>query len=100
MMDFEDQLRSALGRENPPDGFAERLAARVGRRPLSRNVWKPWAAGLLAASLLAGAYGLKEFEDHRNRQRGQAARTQLLQALQITSNKLQRIRKRVEMVNQ
>ena len=100
MMDFEDQLRDALGRKEPPDGFAERVAARIERSHSRRNYLKPWAAGCLAASLLAGACGLKQFEDRRNRERGQAARAQLLQALEITGSKLQRIQKRVEMIEQ
>jgi hypothetical protein len=100
MIDFEDQLRNALARKEPPDGFTERVIARVERHRSRRSFWKPWAAGCLAASLLAGAWGLKEFEDRRNRERGQAARAQLLQALQITSSKLHRIQKKVEMVEQ
>lgn len=100
MMDFEDQLRAALARQPAPAGFAERVAARAGRRSRSRNFWKPWAAGCLAASLLAGACGLKQFEDRRTRQRGQAARAQLIQALEITSGKLSSIQKKVEVIEQ
>ena len=100
MMNFEDQLRNALARKEAPEGFAERLAARVGRDNSRRRFWKPWAAGCLAASLLAGACGLKQFEDRRSRERGQAARAQLLQALEVTGSKLHRIQKRVEVVEQ
>lgn len=100
MMDFEDQLKNALERKEAPEGFAQRVSARVRRSNSRRNVWKPWAAGCLAASLLAGACGLKEFEDRRSRERGQAARAQLLQALEITSSKLHRIQKRVEVIEQ
>ena len=100
MMDFEDQLRSALARKEAPEGFAERVAARVGRGNSRRSFWKTCAAGCLAASLWAGACGLKQFEDRRSRERGQAARAQLLQALEITGSKLHRIQKRVEVIEQ
>ncbi|MGI8742205.1 MAG: hypothetical protein ACR2NN_06470 [Bryobacteraceae bacterium] len=96
MPDFEDQLRHALARQEPPPGFAARIAVRVKRRSSGRNFWKPWAAGLIAASLLAGACGIQQFEQRRDREKGQAARAQLLQALQITSSKLQRIQKKME----
>ena len=87
MMDFEDQIRNALARKQPPDGFALRVRSRMKRR----SPWNSWAAGLVAASLLFGAFGI-----WREHERGQAAKAKLLQALQITSSKLQRIHKKVE----
>ncbi|MDQ2945444.1 MAG: hypothetical protein M3Y27_05790 [Acidobacteriota bacterium] len=104
MMDFEDQLRSALARKEPPAGFAERVAAESIRRdgwPSGRrNFWKTWAAGCIAASLLAGAFEMRQVESRRERDKGQAARTQLLQALRITGAKLHHIQQKVEDVSQ
>ena len=104
MMDFEDQLRAALARKEPPAGFAERVATesvrRDGRPGGRRNFWKPWAAGCIAASLLAGAFEMKQIEVRRERDKGQAARTQLLQALRITGAKLHHIQQKVEGVSQ
>lgn len=96
MLDFEDQLRNALARREPPAGFAARVGARVKQASPQRRVWKPWAAGWIAASLLVSACGIQQFEQWQDRKKGEAARAQLLQALQITSSKLQRIQKRVE----
>ncbi len=101
MMDFEDQLRNALARREPPSGFAKRIAAEGARRKMRahRNFWKPWVAGCIAASLLAGAFEMRQLEDRRDRAKGQAARSQLLQALRITGTKLHHIQQRVEGVN-
>ena len=103
MMDFEDQLRAALARKEPPSGFAERVAAESARRKIRahrhRNSWKPWAAGCLAASLLAGALEMRQLEDRRESEKGQGARAQLLQALRITGTKLHHIQQKVEGVN-
>lgn len=95
MMDFEDQLRNALARKQPSSGFAQRLAARSTRLGTRRNIWKPWVAGCLAASLLAGAFGIKQLEQRRDREKGRVARAQLLQALQITGHELQLIQRKI-----
>src|SRR5258708_38406902 len=100
MTDLEHHVRSALARKEPPPGFAERVLARIEQGKSRRSFWKPWAAGCLAASLLAGAFGLKQFENRRDREQGQTARAQLLQALEITSSKLKRIQKKIEVVEQ
>jgi hypothetical protein len=93
MIDFEDQLRSALQREVPPQDFTGKTLARAAalkRARLSR--WRPWIAGSLAASLLAGTWGATQIEHRRERR----AHEQLMLALRITSTKLQQIEKKVE----
>lgn len=97
MMDFEDQLRRALERKDPSPGFAERVmaAAAAGRpRPSAWTRWRAWGAASIAASLFVGALSLDL--DRRQRQQGEAARAQLIQAMQITSSQLQRIEKKVQ----
>jgi len=96
MTDFEDQLQRALERKEPSPGFAARVMAAATRRPKS-TFWTNWqalsAAGV-AASLFVGALSLDL--DRRERREGEAARAQLIQAMQITSSQLQRIQKRVQ----
>lgn len=103
MMDFEDQLRAALRRKEPASGFADRVVAESARRKIRghrhRNFWKPWAAGCIAASLLAGAFEMRQLEGRRDREKGEAARAQLLQAVRITRTKLHHIQQKVEGVN-
>jgi hypothetical protein len=76
---FEDDLRSALRREQPPADFAVRVVART--RPAPRRA--PWFAAAIAASLLLGAvrYEYRQYE-------GRKAKRELLLALQITESKL------------
>jgi len=95
MTDFEDQLRRALERKEPSPGFAARVVASAARRrkPASTR-WQAWGAAGIAASLFVGALSLDL--DRRQRQEGEAARAQLIQAMQITSSQLQRIQKKVQ----
>ena len=94
MTDFEDQLRRALERRDPSPDFAARVVAQARKSGRSGAFphWRPWAAAAVAASFLLGGLGI---DFHRERE-GMAARDQLLQAMQITSSKLQRIQKRVQ----
>jgi hypothetical protein len=78
MTPFEEQLRLALRREPAPQGFEERLARRMRRRP-----WRYLAAASLLLALAAG--GLIQ---HQRRLEGERARAQLLLALEISSEKL------------
>ena len=94
MTDFEDQLRRALQRKEPSADFAARVVAQASRTNGSTASWRWWAVGL-AASLFVGSVGFEL--EHRDRERqGEAAREQLLQAMQITSTKLNKIQKKVK----
>jgi hypothetical protein len=99
MTDFEDQLRRALERKEPSADFAARVMARATqkKRPLAWVQWQSWAAAGIAASLCLGALGLEMEHRHTVELRqGQAARAQLIQAMEITSKKLRQIHKRVQ----
>jgi hypothetical protein len=102
MTEFEDQLRRALERKDPSADFAARVMARAtqSKRPLPwlnwRAKWWSWAAVGVAASLCLGALELEMEHRHRVQLQGEAARTQLIQAMQITSRKLHQIHKRVQ----
>jgi len=98
---LEDELRNAMRREEPPEGFAERLLARASAR--KQSLW----AGIFAARglrwALAGAMCLvlvvSSIEYRRakeERARGEAAKEQLMLALRITANKLQFAQERVQ----
>ena len=106
---LEQQLRQALGREDPPPGFAARVLARIAaggnkevgekwwRRFFGYPVWSAALAGGLACLILLGGMMLMGGVARRQRQaqekmRGEAAKNQLLLALQITSSELSRVR--------
>ena len=78
MNQFEDDLRAALRREEPPADFASRVIART--RPAPRR--SAWVAAI-AAYLLAGL-GSFEYQQYE----GRKAKRELLLALQITGSKL------------
>lgn len=66
-------------------GLAGRSAAPAFRRQWARRSWM-WPA--LAASLIGAVAGARWFEVRRETERGLEARTQLMQALRVTSEKL------------
>ncbi len=97
MTEFEDQLRRALERKEPSADFAARVVARATevKRPIAWPNWRSWAAAAIAASLCLGGVGLEMEHRRQVREQGEAARAQLIQAMHITSNKLQKIQKKV-----
>ena len=97
MTEFEDQLRRALERKEPSADFAARVVARASetKRPIAWPNWRAWAAAAVAASLCLGGLGLEMEHRQRTREQGEAARAQLIQAMHITSSKLQKIQKKV-----
>jgi hypothetical protein len=98
MTDFEDQLRRALERKEPSADFTARVMARAipSKKPMAWLSWRSWAAAGVAACLCLGAVGVEMEHRRRVQQEGEAARAQLIQAMHITSVKLQRIHKRVQ----
>lgn len=97
MTDFEDQLRRAFERKEPSSDFAARVVARAVREQSgkTRRPWRSWAAAGIAASLFLGGVGF-EVERREKARQGAVARAQLLQAMQITSTKLNKIQKKVQ----
>jgi hypothetical protein len=82
MSDFEQDLRSALRREEPSSGFAARVAAGTGARVAPRRAG--WLTAAIAACLLLSVGGGLEYRQYR----GQKAKQQLLLALEIAGGKL------------
>jgi hypothetical protein len=103
-MNLETRLRGALRPVDPPVGFAARVRARVEREADRRgsgaagggpsaSSWRSWLATAAAALLIAGAtYGYREYEQRRD---AQAARSQVLLALEITSRALETVQRQV-----
>ena len=103
--EFENRLRRALRRVDAPEGFAERvMRARPARpaaadlvplrpvRPTSVSAWRRFSApAALAASLLVAVFAgqhVATLKAEREQQAGLAASRELMQALRLTSQKL------------
>lgn len=80
MNDFEDELRSALKRKDPPTGFPDRVVKRL--KPRAR-LSHGWIAAAIAACLVFSVGGF-EYRQYQ----GRKARQQLMLALEIASSKL------------
>jgi hypothetical protein len=91
---LEESLKSALARKEPPDGFAQRVAARVSAPP--RAAWAPqrWIAA--AAVVVMAVGGGVAYRQHQ----GEMAKEQVMQAMKITAVKLHRIQAHVQEVRQ
>ncbi len=94
MNEFEDRLREALERTEPPPGFAERVIARVPRRTAMTN-WVRYAAAVAAMLILGSSTVLYERHRAMERQQAEIASRQVLFALRFTAMKLERVTNRV-----
>jgi hypothetical protein len=94
MASFEDELRSALRRQEPSPDFTERVLARVSAAPARRaqQSWVPWLAAIAAALLLT--VGSLEYRHYR----GERAKDQVLLAVRIAGSKLNKAQKKVQML--
>ena len=94
-------LRAALKRREPPDGFAERTLARINQAPPSRpparapfRQWTGWAA-LAAAASIALAVGGAEYRAHQKEAEGRKAVQELTLAMRITSDTLREVQNKL-----
>jgi negative regulator of sigma E activity len=87
--DFEQQLREALRAVEPEAGFEQRVMSRIGRQGSRRHAKATrWVSVALAASVVfAAILGTQQWQTRRE-QEGLEARRQLLEALQLTGEKL------------
>ena len=87
--DFEQQLREALQPVEPEAGFEQRVMARIAREGSRRRTKVTrWVSVALAASVaFAAIVGTNQWQARRE-QEGLEARRQLLEALQLTGEKL------------
>jgi hypothetical protein len=122
----EDDLRAALKRKDPGEGFTQRVMARVnqlqaegakqpGQRKSRhfRTWWRlhpAWAAALSGALLFGFAFGGYEYSEYRhqedvrmaqqNRQRleeAERARDEAIRALEIARSKLNHVLQRAQL---
>jgi negative regulator of sigma E activity len=114
---LDDELRNALRRQEPPEGFEARLMARLARepRPLSvqsrilSRVWEAisawFQAPVFARAALAGALcllvvcGVHYEQLQAERARGEAAKRQLLLALRVTGSSLREVQQSLRQVS-
>ncbi len=104
MKPMEDDLRRALRRKEPPEGFARRVMERLGEAPARPGVpwvlaargswWRAAAAAVCVVVLTVGG-ALRYEHDRRDRLAAEAARDQLLTALRLTAGKLKMTRARI-----
>jgi hypothetical protein len=90
--DFDERLRKALRPVDPGEPFTQSVLARVAKEPARSTSWvtRPtlrWISAGLAASLLLGVLVAHDWHARRTEE-GLEARRQLLEALRVTSNKL------------
>ena len=107
MDEFEQVLKKALAREEAPPWFEARVmaAAREQARPrtfLDRMFAAGrlrWASAAVAAAMLV-TFAWQQDRAAGERARGEEAKARLELALKVTSAKLQKIHKKVEMLNE
>jgi len=107
MKDFEQELKRALRRWDPPDSFRERVLARVAaeqQQPWRRAVslrQRPMLRWVAVAAIVVFGAGKLSYRAHEHRLEeasGRAAKQQVMLALRITGNKLRVAQKRVKSV--
>jgi hypothetical protein len=98
-MDLEKDLKNALGRQEPPDGFAQRVLACVEQRKPSPSPFRlvpAWAQWAVAASLLVVTVGGSSwYRERRERQQAEEARQQLIVAMRVTAEKIGYVQQKV-----
>jgi len=90
MEDFEQQLRDALARKQPPAWLEAQVLARATTKKSKRGLFGWVMATAFAIAIAAGVW-----TDHREYVLGQAAKAQLQLALKVTATELGKIQKTV-----
>jgi hypothetical protein len=93
---LEEELKQALARMAPREGFAERVAARAAAEKRVVAFPIPRWAMAAAATVLLGVGGGLAYREHQ----GEVAKEQVMQAMRITAVKLNRIQAHVREVRQ
>lgn len=110
MSRLDDALRESLRRQDPGLDFTRKVLAKAAEQPAGKPGWlqrlgigfRPpafrWAAAGLAALLLVGS-GLEYRREQRIKAEGEAAKQQLVIALQIAGSKLRMAQAKVLQVS-
>jgi hypothetical protein len=98
-MSIEHDLRRALRPKQPPDGFMQRVLARIhnertahSERAYARRPHARWLAAAAAVLLMTG--GTWQYLRHQQ-MRSKTAKAEVMAALTIASEKLQLVRQMV-----
>ncbi len=108
MKRLEDNLKTALRRREPPEGFAERVLSRVAEQWNRPSRWERlvasfripqlrWAPALVV--LLVLITGFEYVRQRRIRAEGEQAKRQVLLALEITARQLRFVEKSIQKVS-
>jgi len=97
---MHDELRDALRRVDPPEGFAERVMRRAGAAPVPAAADGRWRGMLLTrlaiAATLVIAIGAGAWHSAEERRReGEEAKRQVLVSLNIAGSKLREVQMRI-----
>jgi hypothetical protein len=89
----DDDLKQALRRVEPPDGFDQRVLARLEPSRQHRRTAPRFTAWVTAAGLsFASLGGIAIYQHQLEQRKGMEARDQLMLALRITGKKLDAVR--------
>jgi hypothetical protein len=92
---LEEELKQALARMAPREGFAERVVRASSEKRVVAFPMPRWAMAA-AATVLLGVGGGLAYREHQ----GEVAKEQVMQAMRITAVKLNRIQAHVREVRQ
>ena len=97
MNGFDDQLREALRRRQPPEDFSEKVLARIRQQPAPRprSSFRAWMAAAAAAVMLM-TVGLPAYREHTRRIEGERAKEQVMLTLRMTGATLRTVQERVQ----
>ena len=89
---LDNALKEAFRRQEAPDGFADRVMARISQQPPKRKspfgTWKrEWLA--IAASTCMAVLGAGAWQQHQRQIEGEKAKQELMYALTVASESLQ-----------
>ena len=96
MSHLENELKEALLRQEPPEGFTERVLARAGAREPPKRAWEGWrsifrmpafrlAFAALGLVMITGVYF---YQQKQERIRGERAKQDVVLALRVTATEL------------
>ena len=85
--DFENELREALRRQEPPPGFTNRVMARIPPKRVQPYWQRQWLAAAAAACF--AIIGAGAWQQHRRQVEGEQAKRELIYALTVASDSLQ-----------
>ncbi len=103
MTAFEEELRKAMAKREPPAGFTERVLAKTEGRSGKAQSWLSrifgWRLAPVFALVLILSAGIT-YQRHEHTVRGEKAKQELLVALRIAGSKLHDVRVHIQEVEQ